>query len=227
MDPLIVSALGTALERALAVAEDHLAKASSVKWANVAACIEYLRAAQSAVTGLEDEVDEILIEAKLVARFYWEKNAALYERIDRYLNRDQLRPLLGQAIEGIVSCHKFAEQDSRGFFSGDQKKEAVAEVLRLLGELSGYLASLGSSMSYSRENYASPSGINMPELMQIQALLLPKQAADGADEQRTEVARIAEASQRSRVRRGFPLVAQAARIIQELTVVFSLQRSSG
>ena len=222
MDPLTMSALGTALERALAVAEDHLAKAKSVKSSNVAACIEYLRSAQSAVTGLEDEVDEILIEAKQVARFCWEKNAALYERIDRYLNRDRLRPLLGQAIKGIVACHNFAEQDSRGFFGGDRKKEVVAEVLRLLGELSGYLDSLGNSMGYSRENYTSQSGINMPELLQIQALLLPTQAADGADQQRTEVARIAEESQRNRVRRGFPLVAEATRIIQELTVVFTL-----
>ena len=96
-----MTALGTALERALTLAEDHLSKAQAVESANIAACVEYLRAVQSAMSGLEDELDEILIETKLVARFYWDKRAALYERIDRYLNRDRLRPLLDQAIQGM------------------------------------------------------------------------------------------------------------------------------
>jgi hypothetical protein len=225
MDPLIITALGTALEQALAVGENHLSKARAVKSANVAACVEYLRAVQSAITGLEDEVDEILIESKLVARFYWDKSAALYERIDRYLNRDRLRPLLDQAIQGIISCHKFAERDSKGFFQRSEKADAVAEVLRLLGELSGYLASLGSAMTYSREDYASPSGINMPELLRIQGLLLPGAESTDAQRQRAELAELVEQVQSSRVRCGLPLVAQSERIIRELTVVFGLQRS--
>ena len=53
MDPILVTALGNAIERALRGGEEHLARARSVKSANVAACIEYLRAVQSAITGLE------------------------------------------------------------------------------------------------------------------------------------------------------------------------------
>ena len=225
MDPIIMTAFGTALERALAITEEHLAKASEVKSANIEACVGFLRAAQSAITGLEDEVDEILIESKMVASFYWDKRAALYERIDRYLNRDRLRPLLGQAIEGIVSCHKFAERDSKGFFQRAEKADAVVEVQRLLSELSGYLDSLGGAMTYSQENYASPSGINMPELIRIQELLLS--APGSAEDQplRKELAEVVREVQNRRLRQGLQLVAESSRIIQEITVVFGLLRS--
>jgi hypothetical protein len=64
----------------------------------------------------------------------------------------------------------------------------IAEVLRLLGELSGYLASLGGAMTYSRENYASPSGINMPELLRIRGLLLSQPESTGDQRRRTELA---------------------------------------
>jgi hypothetical protein len=227
MDPMFMAALKTALERSLAVAENHLSKANAVKSANIAACVEYLRAAQSAIKGLEEEVDEILIEAKMVGRFYWDKRAALYERIDRYLNRDRLRPLLDQAIQGIASCQKYAERDATGFFQRAEKAETVAEVQRLLGELSNYLASLGSAMTYSRENYASPSGINMPELLQIQGLLISHPEGIDDQQRRTELAQVVEEVQSRRLREGLPLVAQSARIIQELTVVFGLQKGGG
>jgi hypothetical protein len=225
MESIITKALETALERALLAAEDHLKKANAIKSANIAACVEYLRAAQSAISGLEDEVDEILIEAKMVARFYWEKRDVLYERIDRYLNRDRLRPLLDQAIQGITSCHKFAERDARGFFQRAEREEVISEVTRLLGELADYLKSLGGAMAYDRENYASPSGINMPELLRIQELLLSQPGPADDQHQQTTLAGLVEEIQSRRVRQGLPLVSESSRIIQELTVVFGLQRS--
>jgi hypothetical protein len=223
MEPVIMNALGTALERALAVAEGYLLTARAAKSANALACVEYLRAAQSAITGLEDEVDEILIAAKMVARFRWDRRSALYERIDRYLNRDRLRPILDKAIQGITICHKFAERDSKGFFQRAEKAAAVAEVLGLLNNLVGYLAALASAMTDSRENYASPSGINMPELLQVQRLLAVHPESIDAEQKRQELVKLAEQVQNRRVRRGLPLVAQSARTIQELIVVFGLQ----
>ena len=80
-----------ALDRAFSAAERYISNARAIKKGNVAACIEYLRAAQSAITGLETETDEILVEAKLVSQFYWEKRSALYQRIEEYLNRERLR----------------------------------------------------------------------------------------------------------------------------------------
>lgn len=227
---LISMAMGTALERAAALAEDHLSKARAVKSANIAACVEYLRAAQSAIAGLEEEVDEIFIMTKLVARFDWDKRAALYERLDRYLNRDRLRPLLGQAIKGIESCHEFAERDSKGFFRREEKADSVREVFKLLGQLSMYLASLGSTMDsdkVDKENFAGPSGLNLPELLRIQELLellVSQPESAEAEPQRTELIDLVEQAQSSRVREGFAIVADSTRIIQELIVVFGLQR---
>jgi hypothetical protein len=83
--------------------------------------------------------------------------------------------------------------------------------------------SLGSVMSSSRENYISPSGINVPELLDIQTLLLSPPGS--TDESRQRITELAETTQR-RVKSGFPLVAQGTGLIQELTVVFALQRRS-
>ena len=221
MDAIIV----TALETALAAAQGYISNAQAIKKANVSACVDYLRAAQSAITGLEDEADEILIEAKLVSMFYWEKRIALCERIERYLNRDRLRPLLDQAIQGIAACHEFAELDAQGFFGGAEKAEGAAEVKRLLKELSHYLESLGGAMKYNKQNYAGPSGRNMAELLDIQGFLSGKEVLAGQQTPQAAIAALAQRVQDTRERRGLPLVANASRIIQELTVVFGLMKA--
>ena len=86
-------------------------------------------------------------------------------------------------------------------------------MFRLLGELSSYLDSFGSAMTYSREDYASPSGINMPELLEIQRLLLSQPEPADEQQQRTRLAAIVEKVQSGRAREGLPLVAQSSRII--------------
>jgi hypothetical protein len=217
MDPSIIV---TALERALSMADGYLKKASAAKTANVEACLNYLMAAQTVISGLEEEVDEILIHAKIVARFKWDDRAILFERIDRYLNRDRLRPILDQSLHGVEACRKFLERDATGFFQRTEKLELVVEVSGLLDSLYAYLQSLDGAMSYSRENYAGPSGINMPELIELQNLLVtPSEAAD--------MIKLVETVQAQRQRSGFALVAQTSRLIQELTVVFQLPKSSG
>jgi hypothetical protein len=67
MESETVKLIGTAIEFALKKAEEHLSKARATRTVNAAACAEYLRAAQTVIAGLEDEVDEILIESKMVA----------------------------------------------------------------------------------------------------------------------------------------------------------------
>ena len=80
-------------------------------------------------------------------------------------------------------------------------------------------------MAYTREDYASPSGINMPELLRIQQLLLSQSGSTDDQRHQTTLAELVEEIQSRRVRQGLPLVAESSRIIQELTVVFGLQRS--
>ena len=45
-----------------------------------------------------------------------------------------------------------------------------------------------SDNAYSRENYASPSGINMPELLRIRGLLLSQPESTDDQRRRTELA---------------------------------------
>jgi hypothetical protein len=43
-------------------------------------------------------------------------------------------------------------------------------------------------MTYGRENYASPSGINIPELLRIRGLLLSQSKSTDDQRRRTELA---------------------------------------
>ena len=84
----------TALEKSLETAVRYLAEAESektkAKQYDVAACVGYLEAANAAMAGLEDELDEILVETAQVVRFEWENKDEIFKRINSYLNRDRL-----------------------------------------------------------------------------------------------------------------------------------------
>src|SRR5205814_3440131 len=98
----------TALELALRLAEKYLDEARAIRRQNAASCVRYLQAAQTALEGLEDEVDQILTEAKIVARFQWDRRPELLKRIDDYLNRYRLAKVLGQSVQGIRGCQEAA-----------------------------------------------------------------------------------------------------------------------
>ena len=105
VEPLIM----TALENAFDIGKRLLEEAGYTKKYNGAACVKYLEAARTAIAGLEDEMDEILIEAKQVSLYGWEsgeKKADLHKRIADYLHRDRLRKILHESLEGIRACHK-------------------------------------------------------------------------------------------------------------------------
>jgi hypothetical protein len=216
--------LKTAIETAIMLVENHLRDAAKVGKANVVACGEYLRAAQAAITGLEREVDEILIEAKSVARTYWspERRDALLVRIDTYLNADRLRPLLGQAVDGIDSCHDHALKDAHSFVLGTNlKKDACGDLAKVLVSLAQHLRSLSAAMALDRRNYAGPSGIDVPVLMDLFDTL--ENGQDLAEHnQREKIKALAAAGQQERQRHGLTLAAKIAGTIQELAVGFRI-----
>jgi hypothetical protein len=218
----------TALEKAIELAERYLAEARVIAKTNALSCIRYLQAAQAALRGLEDEVDSILLEAKIVARFQWEGRSDLLKRIDEYLNRYRLAPVLGQAIEGIEACYDFARRDEESFFQlrrGD-KAAAMDEVLGLLDELTQYLENLGSSMEYSRENYAGPSGIDKLVLLDLEQLLI---AGDDArdDEIRQKVIWTVDEHLKGRQRKGLQYADAAEGTIQKLMNAFGVSLPVG
>lgn len=222
----------TALEKAVSSGAQHLDEArkevAEAKKYNAASCVRYLAAARTAVLALEDEVDEILIEAGFVARYDWARRSELHRRLERYLRRDQLRPILDGALHGIRECFEVASRDASGFFQlqsrREEKSAAVEALLELFGSLSDYLKSLSQTMTYDKVNYASPSGIGVEELLTLERYLDDSQVVEMDEESRKqEVRNLVETGQEKRQKRGFPLAADTVRVIQKLNVAFRLE----
>lgn len=229
---MLESIAATALEKAVASAAQLLIEAKNeaakANKYNIVCCISFLEAARTAVTGLEDEVDEILIEATMVGRYEWEKRSELYKRIQSYLNRDRLREILKEALEGVGACYKFAAQDADAFLQRkarkEQKSAAVKALLELFGSLHEYLKSLSSMLALDKGNFAGQSGINLVELLHLQNCLDDYQPGVGdAESRKQQVRELAAAAQEKRQRCGLPLAANIKRVTQELTVAFQLE----
>lgn len=226
MAELMMSLAGTALSKALGVASEHLKSVREVERENVSGCLKFLEAASVAVTGLESEVDEILIEAKTVGRFAWdnEHRGVLHRRLDSYLNKSQLQDVLNQAVHGLDACLQAASRDAAGFFQlarvREDKLEATDTLLELLAQLRGYLRSLSDVTKFSGDNFIGPSGINLPELLLLQRALTSD--PDAPD----DVIRIAEDCQIRRRRDGIALVGDITRMTRELINAFRLGPSA-
>jgi hypothetical protein len=236
--PILESITTTALDRAVNLGMQHLKEASDeakrTKKYNVASCIKFLDAARTAVLGLEDEVDEILIEGALVSRDHWQQRSDLFKRIQTYLNRDQIRPILDGALQGISACYSFAVEDTDGFLQRKeqkrQKAESVEALLELFGSLSDYLKKLNGRMKFDVNNYVGRSGIDLKELLELQehlddSLAKPKMTeAKDRETRQQKIRTLVEAAQQKRQRAGLPLAAETKKVMQELTVAFRLDK---
>ncbi|MGC1294700.1 MAG: hypothetical protein WA869_06645 [Alloacidobacterium sp.] len=228
LEPILTTALEKAVSMGSRYLDDARKEVRQAEKNNVASCIKFLEAARAAVLGLEDELDEILIEAGMVARYEWECRSELFARIHNYLNRDRLRPILDGSLQGVSACYKFAAQDADGFFQRRhrrmQKAESVNDLLRLFGALSDYLKSLSATMTLDRVNYVGPSGINIQELLDLEKYLDDSHfGAKDIKMRKEEIRKLAAAAQETRLRRGLPLAAETRKVIQELNVVFRLE----
>ena len=217
MDPLIV----TALERGLAAAQGYLASAKQAREDNASALLDYLDAARSVITGLEEEVDEILSEAKSVALFEWERRPRLYDRIDLFLNRDRLRPLLAQVIRGTGSCLKAVQQDPMRLAPNEEAREAVRHIRWMKTKLSKYMEGLSGEGGFGHVHYAGSSGIQVMELTQIQALITDMESDEAS--RREAIRSLAEEAQQGRIREGFTVVADLRALSQDIAGAFGVQ----
>jgi hypothetical protein len=137
--------------------------------------LHLLEAARSAVKGLEDEVDEILLPA-----------------------------------EGLDACHAAAARDANAFWLRPGLR-AERNHLRMLNGIAGYDA----------QNYAGPSGINLPELLEIE------RAFEAEPPDRTSIARMARDCQNRRTRDGIQVVGDIRRVVREHTTAFELALAPG
>lgn len=221
----------TALRSAATATEHYLNAADRITERNIHACRSYLRAAQSAIEGLEREADEILIEAKSVTEMLWtdDTRAALRRRIDTYLHVDVVRLQLARAVAGIDACHGRAVRDATSWLRGSaDKKRASDNLLESFGALKSYLESLHSTLGYSVENNVGPSGVLVPILLELRKLLEPaRHETPTAEQERQQRVRgLASEAQVMRRRNGLRIAENASRTIQELSMAFRLASMS-
>lgn len=213
-------------EKGFNLVEKYLVEANKAPKNNVEACIKYLRVAQMAIDGLEREVDEILIESKLVALFDWEKRAELYRRIEQYVNVDKLRPLLAKTIDGMKASLRFAQEDAESYFQWPgrrlRKEDAADTLSNLVDKASQYLESLSGVMALSPENYIGPSGVNMEELIEIRRLLVLNEGELEEKDRRNQIIKLAETCQAKRHKRGLNIVSQASGAMHQLSIAFGI-----
>jgi hypothetical protein len=153
---------------------------------NAAACIHYLTAASLAIRGLEDEYDEILVQARGTD---WTKPAdvrGLKTRIDHYMSVDQLRPILLDALTGIESCRNALQRDADSFWSfhkREERQDAIAHTVNVTEALDDYHQLL---FEFQRteldDNRGHHSGVGIRWLVDINDAL--GDPADGLDEER-------------------------------------------
>jgi hypothetical protein len=216
---------GTVLEQAVALVSRHLAAGQAAERDNIRYCVEHIRAAQAAIRGLEGEVDAIVTETKVVARFAWDRRVALYERIDRYVRHDRLRPLLADAITAVRERLPRAERDAQGVFARAAKPQATLELAELVPKLDAYFRDLSGPLQLSPTNYYGPSGVGYHELLEIQDMLANAPSGDELERHRAVILDRAGALERKREVRDASLASGNA-VVERLLVAFDVPRSA-
>jgi hypothetical protein len=216
------------LEKALNEGSKYLhearEEAKRAKKHNIASCIKFLEAARSAVVGLEDEVDEILIEAGLVARYGWGTRSELSKRLQNYLNRDRLRTILSGSLEGISACYQLAVHDPERFYDSQrkQKEKAKKALLGPLEELTKFLKSLDNTMTWSKVQFVGRSGVDLKMLLDLEKSLDDFKTKQDAETRKRKIRTFVEAAQEKRQRHGLRVAADTMGVIRELTSAFRL-----
>ncbi len=126
----------------------------------------YLDAARTAVSALGIERQHILTDARRCDVSNPEQIEALWQRLDRYLNEDNIRPQLVNAIQGLRGCHEAILNETRGLWWRKSDKEAaVNSFLSTLNELEVLLDGLTYNF------YPGSSGMGVQTLWPIFTLI--------------------------------------------------------
>ena len=123
----------------------------------------YFQAADQAVKGLEHEYIDILLEAARCEPTDSQQRERLLTRIDHYIHREVLRPILKASIEhlreGRQALQKHAERLLIRPAVKTNRTAALAQFDHLLNELDTYLGQLGG--------WKGPSAIALADIEQI------------------------------------------------------------
>ena len=216
---LVETALIMACKEAKSYLVEAVKEKEKVKRHNLKSCIKYIQAAQRAINGFEEEFDEIIIQSKQVVHFAWNKREQLYERIELFVNKDRLRPILLDSLNAIIECLEYAENNVSLFFGIEREHNALDRLAELKNEMVDYV----SALSIDNINFKGPSGINVEELNRIGKLLLAHNQESGEIKNaKKEILKLAEYFQNNRVKEGYRITTNVSSMIQELTVSFQL-----
>src|SRR5215813_11878759 len=156
------------------LAGKHIEKAREYKEQDIRACENYLEAARIAITGLEEEYDQILVQAKNCDLEQPDQIRELKTRIDAYLTVDILRPKLKDAVVGLALCRERLRANAEGFLLWfwpplkEKRQEAIAKFDKLLQDLEEYLSKLDDEgLKYLKAG----TGVGVMTLLEIQNYL--------------------------------------------------------
>ena len=129
-------------------------------------CVGYLRAGQMAVDALHKEFEAIVMQAELCDPDNAAQVETLRTRLHAYLNTNVIRPELWKVIEGVHEGRGVLQQRVESIWNiawtVQENEEVLAEFVRTIEELEGYVARLG---------YDYPSGIGLEMLVKLQELV--------------------------------------------------------
>lgn len=170
LTPLVFELGKSVLPIFASIAGDYIKKAQEYKQQDVRACENYLEAALQAITGLEQEYDQILVQATNCDLGQPDQIQLLRTRIDTYLKVDIIRPKLKDAVIGLTQCRELLRKNAEGFLLWfwpelqERRQEAVTKFDTLLGELESYLNRLDNA---GLRNLKAGTGVGAMTLKQI------------------------------------------------------------
>src|SRR5262245_48031140 len=152
----------TVIDSFLPVIKQFLAEAADKNKKQTERCVGYLRAAQTAVDALHKEFEAIVARAELCDLSNEARLEALRVRLHNYLNLNVIRPELEKALEGMRECRNVLQQRVDSIlnlpWTVAEKQAVVAEFVRTIEELEGYVQSLG---------HGYPSGVGLAMLVKL------------------------------------------------------------
>ncbi len=122
----------------------------------------YLDVVKTSVGALGIERQQILTDVRKCDLSSDEQVNALWDRFNRYLFEDNIRPKLFSAMEGLKACNPEIEKKSKGWWwRAKNKEEAVKSFMHLLNELELLIAHLTSDF------FPGGSGMGINTLMPV------------------------------------------------------------
>ena len=122
----------------------------------------YLESVQIAVNALGIERQQILADVRKCDLENVDQLNKIWERIDRYLHVDDIRPKLISSIEGLSMCSKTIQKESHAtWWRKNDKDDAVKSFVEVLNKLKSLIEDLSSNF------YPWGSGMGVQTLVPI------------------------------------------------------------